>query len=139
MERPTRVQVAEKTERSEVRTSEINKMQQVRTKRKMIKTKTTGRTTRIFTAGSRLLAPSPCLQGVSEKLGTLIEGESLLNDGSAIVVFEVFLGQSRRSLAAAPTCDITTKPSYRTPQLVLVLLLEREKKKKKTVDPIFVL
>ncbi|CAM9175603.1 unnamed protein product [Ectocarpus sp. 12 AP-2014] len=29
--------------------------------------------------------------GVSEKLGTLIEGESLLNDGSAIVVFEVFL------------------------------------------------
>ena len=32
-------------------------------------------------------------QGVSEKLGTLIEGESLLNDGSAIVVFEVFLGK----------------------------------------------
>eukprot|EP00752_Nemacystus_decipiens_P004989 g4537.t1 len=29
--------------------------------------------------------------GVSEKLGTLIEGESLFNDGSAIVVFEVFL------------------------------------------------
>lgn len=33
-------------------------------------------------------------QGVSEKLGTLIEGESLFNDGSAIVVFEVFLGES---------------------------------------------
>lgn len=33
------------------------------------------------------------LQGVSEKLGTLIEGESLFNDGSAIVVFEVFLGK----------------------------------------------
>ena len=33
------------------------------------------------------------MQGVSEKLGTLIEGESLLNDGSAIVVFEVFIGQ----------------------------------------------
>lgn len=32
-------------------------------------------------------------QGVSEKLGTLIEGESLFNDGSAIVVFEVFLGE----------------------------------------------
>lgn len=30
---------------------------------------------------------------MSEKLGTLIEGESLLNDGSAIVVFEVFLGK----------------------------------------------
>ncbi|CAM9476498.1 unnamed protein product [Chrysoparadoxa australica] len=29
--------------------------------------------------------------GVSEKLATLIEGESLFNDGSAIVVFEVFL------------------------------------------------
>ncbi|CAN0216155.1 unnamed protein product, partial [Discosporangium mesarthrocarpum] len=29
--------------------------------------------------------------GVSEKLGTLIEGESLFNDGSAIVIFEVFL------------------------------------------------
>ncbi|KAJ8598440.1 hypothetical protein CTAYLR_006856 [Chrysophaeum taylorii] len=28
--------------------------------------------------------------GVSERLGTLIEGESLLNDGTAIVVFEVF-------------------------------------------------
>lgn len=34
------------------------------------------------------------IQGVSEKLGTLIEGESLLNDGSAIVVFEVFLGET---------------------------------------------
>ncbi|KAJ8610285.1 hypothetical protein CTAYLR_009068 [Chrysophaeum taylorii] len=28
--------------------------------------------------------------GVSERLGTLIEGESLLNDGTAIVVFDVF-------------------------------------------------
>lgn len=32
--------------------------------------------------------------GVSEKIGTLIEGESLFNDGSAIVVFEVFLESS---------------------------------------------
>lgn len=30
---------------------------------------------------------------MSEKLGTLIEGESLFNDGSAIVVFEVFIGE----------------------------------------------
>lgn len=29
--------------------------------------------------------------GVSPRLGTLIEGESLLNDGTAIVVFDVFL------------------------------------------------
>lgn len=28
--------------------------------------------------------------GVSERLGTLMEGESLLNDGTAIVVFGVF-------------------------------------------------
>uniref|UniRef100_A0A7S3JZM7 Cation/H+ exchanger transmembrane domain-containing protein n=1 Tax=Aureoumbra lagunensis TaxID=44058 RepID=A0A7S3JZM7_9STRA len=28
--------------------------------------------------------------GVSERLGTLIEGESLLNDGTAIVIFDVF-------------------------------------------------
>ena len=30
--------------------------------------------------------------GASKKLGTLIEGESLLNDGTAIVIFMVFLG-----------------------------------------------
>ena len=30
--------------------------------------------------------------GASKKLGTLIEGESLLNDGTAIVIFIVFLG-----------------------------------------------
>ena len=29
--------------------------------------------------------------GVSERLGTLMEGESLLNDGTAIVVFQVRL------------------------------------------------
>jgi Sodium/hydrogen exchanger family len=29
--------------------------------------------------------------GVSEKLGTMIEGESLLNDGSAFVIFEIVL------------------------------------------------
>lgn len=31
--------------------------------------------------------------GASKKLGTLIEGESLLNDGTAIVLFSVFLSQ----------------------------------------------
>ncbi|KAG5188535.1 Cation/H+ exchanger [Tribonema minus] len=31
-------------------------------------------------------------QGVSDKLSTLIEGESLFNDGSALVLFELFLG-----------------------------------------------
>ena len=41
-------------------------------------------------------------QGVSEKLYTLIEGESHYNDGAAIVIFEVFLGQlvGRSSVAA---------------------------------------
>ena len=41
----------------------------------------------------KLITNKRVSQGVSEKLGTLIEGESLLNDGSAIVVFEVFIGQ----------------------------------------------
>ena len=38
--------------------------------------------------------------GVSERLGTLIEGESLLNDGTAIVIFDVF----KHALEHAP-CD----------------------------------
>jgi len=38
--------------------------------------------------------------GVSERLGTLIEGESLLNDGTAIVVFDVF----KHALEHSP-CD----------------------------------
>lgn len=40
------------------------------------------------------------LQGVSEKLGTLIEGESLFNDGSAIVIFDLFIGKTRASVPA---------------------------------------
>ena len=31
--------------------------------------------------------------GVSERLGTLMEGESLLNDGTAIVMFTIFFSQ----------------------------------------------
>lgn len=34
-----------------------------------------------------------CAQGVSEKVYTLIEGESHFSDGAAIVIFEVFLGE----------------------------------------------
>ena len=32
-----------------------------------------------------------CAQGASKQLGTIIEGESLLNDGAAIVLFNVLL------------------------------------------------
>ena len=32
-----------------------------------------------------------CVEGASKQLGTIIEGESLLNDGAAIVLFNVFL------------------------------------------------
>jgi NhaP-type Na+/H+ or K+/H+ antiporter len=39
--------------------------------------------------------------GVDERLGTLIEGESLMNDGSAIVVFTVAL----RALTHESCCD----------------------------------
>jgi hypothetical protein len=38
--------------------------------------------------------------GVSERLGTLMEGESLLNDGTAIVVFNVFYNQLLKELGA---------------------------------------
>ena len=31
-----------------------------------------------------------CKTGASKQLGTIIEGESLLNDGAAIVLFNVF-------------------------------------------------
>ena len=31
------------------------------------------------------------ISGASKQLGTIIEGESLLNDGAAIVLFNVFL------------------------------------------------
>ena len=51
----------------------------------------------IEVAGSILSATDPVAVvalmkelGVSEKLGTLMEGESLLNDGTAIVLFSVF-------------------------------------------------
>lgn len=50
-----------------------------------------------LTCGSILSATDPVAVvalmkelGVSERLGTLMEGESLLNDGTAIVVFGVF-------------------------------------------------
>ena len=46
--------------------------------------------------------------GVSERLGTLIEGESLLNDGTAIVVFDVFF----RAVEEDP-CD-PKMPTFRT-------------------------
>jgi NhaP-type Na+/H+ or K+/H+ antiporter len=50
-----------------------------------------------MTAGAILAATDPVAVvalmkelGVSERLGILMEGESLLNDGTAIVVFGVF-------------------------------------------------
>ena len=36
---------------------------------------------------------SVILLGTSKQLGTVIEGESLLNDGVAIVVFNIFLDE----------------------------------------------
>ncbi|KAJ8598096.1 hypothetical protein CTAYLR_005573 [Chrysophaeum taylorii] len=52
--------------------------------------------------------------GVSERLGTLIEGESLLNDGTAIVIFDVFF----EALEEAP-CE----PEFPKPAHIVVLLL----------------
>lgn len=44
--------------------------------------------------------------GASKKLGTLIEGESLLNDGTAIVIFMVFfLGFTGEASGASPVVD----------------------------------
>lgn len=44
--------------------------------------------------------------GASKKLGTLIEGESLLNDGTAIVIFMVFfLGLTGKASGTSPIVD----------------------------------
>ena len=52
--------------------------------------------------------------GVSERLGTLIEGESLLNDGTAIVIFDVTF----HALKHAPC-----RPELPTPREILVFLV----------------
>jgi NhaP-type Na+/H+ or K+/H+ antiporter len=50
--------------------------------------------------------------GVSERLATLLEGESLLNDGTAIVVFQV----------AGSGCVATCRPSLLQRRMLLVYL-----------------
>ncbi|CAN0584724.1 unnamed protein product, partial [Laminaria digitata] len=45
--------------------------------------------------------------GVSERLAVLIEGESLLNDGTSIVVFSVFFNAATGAGSASATTVVT--------------------------------
>lgn len=71
--------------------------------------------------------------GVDERLGTLIEGESLMNDGTAIVVFNVML----RALTNESCCDAvdvlawTCRLSFGGP--LLGLIIGNDKKKRTNV------
>jgi len=50
--------------------------------------------------------------GTSKQLGTIIEGESLLNDGAAIVLFNIFYNLSFKAM--------TGKNNY---QIILLLFI----------------